>query len=120
MRVNARFDSEAEKQLQFLTQATGMGVSDVLRASVEHYYRAVRARSGTLQHLSALVGSGDSGQSNVSTDYKRMLGDSLSGKHGIRHGNSYPAMPASGSNQVHEPAAEYNHSSQNDKPAKTT
>lgn len=118
MRVNARFDSEAEKQLQFLAQATGMGVSDVLRASVEHYYRAVRARSGTLQHLSALVGSGDSGQRNVSTDYKRMLGDSLSSKHGIRHGNSYPAMPTPGTSQVHEPAVQYG--SQDDKSTKTT
>lgn len=118
MRVNARFDSEAEKQLQFLAQVTGMGVSDVLRASVEHYYRAVRARSGTLQHLSAFVGSGDSGQRNVSTDYKRILGDSLSSKHGIGHGNRYTTMPSPSTSQVHEPTAPYNH--QNDKPTKTS
>lgn len=111
MRVNARFDNEAEKQLQFLAQATGMGVSDVLRASVEHYYQAVRARSGTLRHLSAFVGTGDSGQRHISSDYKRMLGDSLSEKHGMQPhtppNKPYRFTPEPTTYEVHEASSTY-------------
>ena len=43
MRVNARFEGEYERQLTFLTQATGLGVSEVLKESVAHDYRVVSA-----------------------------------------------------------------------------
>ena len=33
MRVNARLEGEYERQMEFLTQATGLGVSEVLKAS---------------------------------------------------------------------------------------
>lgn len=83
MRVNARFEGEYERQVEYLTQATGMGVSDVLKASVEHYYQAVRAKGKPqLNNLRAFIGKLDSGRSDVSTRYKEMLGDAVAAKHG--------------------------------------
>ena len=58
MRVNARFDTEAEQQVTYLAEATGMGVSEVLRTSVQHYYDTVRAQRGGLKHLTAFIGQG--------------------------------------------------------------
>jgi hypothetical protein len=83
MRVNARFEGQYERQVEFLTEATGMGVSDVLKASVEHYYQAVRARSKPqLHHLRRHIGKYDSGRTDVSTRYKQILGDALAAKYG--------------------------------------
>lgn len=81
MRVNARFDGDAEAQIAYLAQATGMGVSDVLRTSVQHYYDAVRARRVGLRHLSAFVGQGDSGRSDIASNYKARLAEAWSDKH---------------------------------------
>jgi hypothetical protein len=58
MRVNARFDGDAEQQLMYLAQATGLGVSEVLRTSVQHYYDQLRAQRGGLSHFAAFVGQG--------------------------------------------------------------
>lgn len=83
MRVNARFEGEYERQVEYLTQATGMGVSDVLKASVEYYYQAVRAKGKPqLNNLRAFIGKLDSGRSDVATRYKEMLGDAVAAKHG--------------------------------------
>lgn len=96
MRVNARFEGEAEAQIAFLVQATGMGVSDVLRTSVQHYYDLVRAQRSGLKHLSAFIGQGDSGRSDIAGSYKAHLAEDWSAKHG---GTGKPA-PA-----VHAPQA---------------
>ena len=83
MRVNARLDTEAEQQIDYLVAATGMGVSQVLRESVALYYRQARAGVGGAKHLLALVGTGRSGRTDIASDAKRHLGESLSAKHGI-------------------------------------
>ncbi len=44
MRVNARFEGEAEQQLDFLAEATGLGVSEVLRTSGQQHDAQVRAQ----------------------------------------------------------------------------
>lgn len=86
MRVNARFEGEYERQVEFLTQATGMGVSDVLKASVEYYYQAMRAKGKPqLNNLRDYIGKQDSGRSDVSSRYKDLYGDAVAGKHG-KHG----------------------------------
>lgn len=83
MRVNARFEGEYERQVEYLTQATGMGVSDVLKASVEYYYQAMRAKGKPqLNNLRAYMGKQDSGRSDVSSRYKELVGESVAGKHG--------------------------------------
>ena len=76
MRVNARFDAEAEQQFTYLAEVTGMGVSEVLRTSVQHYHDLVRAQRSGLKHLRAFIGQGDSGRSDVAGSYKaRLTGD---------------------------------------------
>lgn len=81
MRVNARLDEEAAEQIDYLTRATGLGVSHVLRESVALYYGQVRAQRAGLAHFGALVGKGDSGRSDIAADVKGHLGRALDAKH---------------------------------------
>ncbi len=81
MRVNARFEGVAEQQVEFLAAATGRKVSDVLRESVDFYYRHVRAGSGQLKHLSKWIGKGESGLADVSANVKKYLDDGVASKY---------------------------------------
>ena len=83
MRVNARLDEESREQIEYLTAATGMGVSQVLRESVALYYRQARASAGGAKHLLALAGKGSSGRSDIASDVKRYLADGWAAKHGL-------------------------------------
>ena len=89
MRVNARFEGDAEQQLNYLAEATGLGVSEVLRASVQHYYDQVRAQRGALAHFSAFVGQGHSGRADVAGSYKARLAEGWGAKH-QGHGPGHP------------------------------
>jgi hypothetical protein len=80
MRVNARLDDEAAEQIDYLTRATGLGVSHVLRESVALYYGHVRAQRVGLPHFGALIGKGDSGRSDIASNVKRHVGESLDSK----------------------------------------
>ena len=80
MRVNARFEGVAEQQVAYLASATGLKVSDVLRDSVDFYYRHLRGEGGQLKHLSKLIGQGDSGRNDISANVKQFLGDDLEAK----------------------------------------
>ena len=94
MRVNARFEGDAEQQLNYLAEATGLGVSEVLRASVQHYYQQVRAQSGGLAHFGAFVGQGRSGRSDVASSYKARLAEGWGAKHqGQAHAVHEPVTP---------------------------
>lgn len=81
MRVNARFEGVAEKQVEYLAATTGLKVSEVLRQSVDHYYQHVRGGSGQLKHLYKFIGKGDSGESDVSANVKKYLDDGLAAKY---------------------------------------
>ncbi|MGH8798485.1 MAG: hypothetical protein ACREXI_15605 [Caldimonas sp.] len=81
MRVNARLDEESQRQIDYLTETTGMPVSHVLRESVGHYYRQVRAQRAGPKHLVALIGKGESGRSDIASDVKGRLSDALAEKH---------------------------------------
>jgi predicted transcriptional regulator len=81
MRVNARLDDETQRQLQYLIEATGSGVSDVLKASLAHYYQKVRAdQRPRLRHLSASIGKVGSGRSDISARAKELLADAIGDK----------------------------------------
>jgi len=81
MRVNARLDDESQRQLEYLLEATGSGVSDVLKASLAHYYSAMRAdRAPRLTHLLAVTAKSGSGRSDVSVRAKELLTDSTAAK----------------------------------------
>ncbi|WP_347485511.1 hypothetical protein ABFV80_000274 [Vandammella animalimorsus] len=96
MRVNARFDEEAEQQVAYLVEVTGLGVSEVLRTSVQHYYDSVRAQRSGLRHLGAFIGQGDSGRADVAGSYKARLAEGWAGK--------YAPPAAAPAWQVAEPA----------------
>lgn len=81
MRVNARFEGVAEQQVAYLVNSTGQKVSDVLRDSVDHYYRHVRAGGGQLTHLSRLIGKGNSGQTDISANVKKYVAEGLDEKY---------------------------------------
>ena len=80
MRVNARFEGVAEQQVTYLATRSGLKVSDVLRDSVDFYYRHVRGQTGQLKHLADCVGQGDSGRSDIATNVKKYVGESLDAK----------------------------------------
>ena len=85
MRVNARFDGEYERQMEFLTEATGLGVSEVLKASVAHYYKLVSASSRSkLPNLSRYIGAAGSGRPDVSVKAKDLFGESTAAKHSVK------------------------------------
>jgi hypothetical protein len=87
MRVNARLDGESQRQLEYLVEATGSGVSDVLKASLAHYYSTVRAdRAPKLTRLFACIGKSGSGRSDVSVKSKELLTDSIAAKISGRRG----------------------------------
>ena len=81
MRVNARFEGVAEQQVSYLATSTGRKVSEVLRESVDFYYRHVRSGGSGLKHLPKLIGKGDSGLADVSTKVKHYLSEGLVTKH---------------------------------------
>jgi predicted transcriptional regulator len=81
MRVNARLDDTAQEQLDYLTQATGLSVSHVVRESVARYYAEVRSRQQGPRRLLAMLGQGDSGRSDVASNVKREVGEHIAAKH---------------------------------------
>ncbi|MCU7370654.1 hypothetical protein PEC18_07110 [Paucibacter sp. O1-1] len=81
MRVNARFEGVAEQQVEYLAASSGRTVSEVLRESVDFYYRHVRGEGSQLKHLSGLIGQGDSGRSDVSAKVKQGLAEGLDAKY---------------------------------------
>jgi hypothetical protein len=84
MRVNARFDGEYERQMEFLSEATGLGVSEVLKASVTHYYELVRASTQSkLPNLSGFIGKQGSGRADVSVKAKELFGNGVAAKHSV-------------------------------------
>jgi len=94
MRVNARLDAEGQRQLEYLREATGAGVSDVLKASLAHYYASVRGeRRPRLDHLRPFIGKQGSGRSDISVVSKDLLAETLSTKTGVRRARRGPAAP---------------------------
>jgi hypothetical protein len=81
MRVNARFEGVAEQQITYLAASSGLKVSDVLRNSVDFYYRHLRTQTGQLKHLSVWIGQGDSGRSDIAANVKQFLDDDLAAKY---------------------------------------
>ena len=83
MRINARFDEASQRQLEYLAQVTGQSVSHVVRESVARYYAELRAQKRPPMKFLALVGQGDSGQSDIASNVKRYLSESLAAKYGL-------------------------------------
>jgi len=77
MRINARLDDSYTHKIDYLRQATGLSLSDVVRESVERYYRQIRAEAERQRdELDDLVGAfegRDDSPTNLAAEYKRWL-----------------------------------------------
>lgn len=76
-------DSELERKVAYLRRRTGLGTSELLRVSIDHYYRALRIGSANAREIlesSGFVASG-SGPQDLSATYKKRLANSLRRKH---------------------------------------
>jgi hypothetical protein len=83
MRINARLDEEGQAQLEYLTLATGQGVSHVVRESVARYYLQVKQQQPRPSRLLAMVGAGHSGRTDISSNVKNHLTEILERKLGL-------------------------------------
>ena len=86
MRINARLDETTENQLTYIRAATGASVTDIIKRSLNLYYRQIKAETGEgVRKLlkSDFVGCAE-GPEDLSGDYKRYLQESLSAKHDHR------------------------------------
>lgn len=81
MRVNARFEGVAEQQVDYLAKTMSLSVSEVLRLSVENYYRQVRGEQPALRHFGKHIGGYDSGQPHASAQYKDAVTQAIEAKH---------------------------------------
>lgn len=80
MRVNARSEGEAGQQLNFLAEAKGLGVSEMLRStSGQRHDAQMRAQRNGLAHFAAFIGRGHRGHSDIAGSYKIHL---AAGSHG--------------------------------------
>ena len=77
MRINARLDDSYAEKIAYLRQATGLSLSDLVRESVERYYRQVRTKADHQRdELDDLVGAFEGTNdtpTNLAEDYKRQL-----------------------------------------------
>ena len=84
MRLNARLDEEVGQQVEYLTAATGHTVSQVVREAIARYSRDLKAKPKGLRHFAQAIGQGRSGRSDIASNYKQLLGESLDAKYGVR------------------------------------
>ena len=84
-RINARLDDETASRLERLQEKTGKSASAILKEALRQYLDSVEGPARPYDALlaSGFIGSG-TGEPNLSTDYKRILTESLARKHGSR------------------------------------
>ena len=89
MRLNARLDDEANSNVEYLTQATGQSVSQMVREALARYRREVQPQRSTLRHFAQAIGnsgnsgSGGSGRSDLASNYKQIVGEIIEAKLGL-------------------------------------
>lgn len=82
MRVNARLDEATSQELRQLMKETGKSVTEVIRESIHRLYlQASLEAHSPAEAFADLIGCID-GPTNLSTNYKAALSDSLRAKHG--------------------------------------
>jgi hypothetical protein len=84
-RVNARIDRVAEEQLRYVTEHTRMNVTEALKASIALMYEKVSREGPSAYDIfkrSGFIGIADSGRSDLSSNYKAMLAESIARKIG--------------------------------------
>ena len=82
-RINARLDDESARRLGELTTGTGKSVSEVVREAIAVYHAQVIKPRPKSRFL-ALAGTGRSGHTDTSVNYKQVLLESLERKYGLK------------------------------------
>lgn len=86
MRINARLDETTQPQLHYLMRETGLSVSDIIKKSLQTYYRLLkkkRRQPVLIFKKTGFIASGK-GEKNLSRDYKKMLSAALVKKYDHR------------------------------------
>lgn len=81
-RLNARIDDALARKLATLRRRLGISTTEIVRRSIEHYYRVTFASGGSpasIIEASGLVGCA-TGPADLSTRYKEELTRSLDSK----------------------------------------
>lgn len=77
LRINARLDDSYSEKLEYLKEATGLCLSDVVRESVDQYYAQVKSETARRQRgLGDLVGAFEGREdtpTDLSAEYKGYL-----------------------------------------------
>ena len=81
MRLNARLDEDAARQVDYLTTATGRSVSHVVREAIAVYHAQVKGQRAMPSRVLALAGTGDSGKSDTASRYKAYVAEAVEAKH---------------------------------------
>ena len=81
MRVNARVDEATQMQLNYLTEATGQTVSDVVREALAVYHAKVREQQPRPKSkYLALAGTGRSGHTDTASNVKKYVAEAIEAK----------------------------------------
>jgi len=86
MRINARLDEQAEKQLAFIRSATRQSITEIIKRSLDLYYQQLNDQKGigTRKFMhSDFIGCAE-GPEDLSADYKRYLSQGWDEKYGDR------------------------------------
>lgn len=82
--MNARFDPDLQRKVEYLRMRTGLGTSEILRVSVERYYESIRNEAVTARKIleaSGFVG-GSEGPEHGSVNHKKGVAKYIGAKHG--------------------------------------
>ncbi|MBV1916050.1 MAG: hypothetical protein KUG72_11740 [Pseudomonadales bacterium] len=87
MRINVRLAPSSEQALEYLKQNTGLGVTQIIKHSLELYVAELQSKAGRLrcnqQLLADLAGIGQ-GPVGLSENYKSYLDKLLDEKYPVR------------------------------------
>lgn len=85
-RINARIDAETEALLDHLCTGTGHTVSQVVRDAIAVYHAHVQAqRPRPKSKFLALAGTGNSGRTDIASNYKKYVAEALEAKFAKSH-----------------------------------
>lgn len=95
-RINARLDEEAQKQIDYLVQATGHNTSHVVREAIAVYHAQVRQSRPIPKRLLAMAGKYRSvdDRSDVASNYKQYVAEAIEAKYALSHPRQARKPPA--------------------------
>ena len=86
MRINARLDESRSRKLEFLSRATDLSTSDIIKQAIDVYYEQVRSRRPSAADVlngSGFVGCGEASP-DFSSSYKEAVRGLVAAKHDHR------------------------------------